>query len=79
LRIAVPIDTPRMGNFIHQHLLVPSEKADYAAVILDNDFRYSAEGIPENELWANIDAVRVVKDDYFRQLLTPDFLETFNV
>jgi uncharacterized protein (TIGR04255 family) len=79
LRFALPIDTPRKGNFIHQHLLVPSDKAEYASVILDNDFRYSAEGIPENELWANIDAVRVVKDDYFRQLLTPEFLETFNV
>lgn len=79
LRFAVRIDTPRIGNFIHQHLLVPSDRPEHAAVILDNDFRYPAEGLPEDELWASIDAVREVKDDYFREILTPEFLETFNV
>jgi uncharacterized protein (TIGR04255 family) len=79
MRLRIQIDSPRSGTFVHQHVLVPSERLNFAAVILDNDFRYSAEGLSGEELWASIDAVRDVKDSYFLKLITKELLETFNV
>jgi uncharacterized protein (TIGR04255 family) len=79
MRLGMQIEKPQRGLFIHQHLLVPSDKADHVSVILDNDFRYEVAGLEVNDLWARIDAVREVKDDYFVQLITPTLLESFNV
>jgi uncharacterized protein (TIGR04255 family) len=80
MRLGVPIDSPEPGMFTHQQVLVPSDRPDHAAVILDNDFRYHPpNGINPSDLWSRIDAVRHVKDDYFRDLITPKLLETFNV
>ncbi len=79
MRLGVRIDRPLAGQFTHQHLLVPSDMPDHAAVILDNDFQYPVSEIPTGELWNLIDAVRDVKDEYFLQVTTPRLQETFNV
>jgi uncharacterized protein (TIGR04255 family) len=79
MRIGMQIFEPQEGMFIHHHVLVPSDRPDFVAVILDNDFRYQTQGLAESDLWERIDAVRPVKDDYFRLLITDKLLETFNV
>lgn len=79
MRLGLPINSPEPGMFVHQHILVPSDKPDHVAVILDNDFRYQVDSIPTTDLWPKIDAVRHVKDDYFKNLITEKLMETFNV
>jgi uncharacterized protein (TIGR04255 family) len=77
MRLGLPIKAPQ-GKFTHQQILAPPEKPGYVTVILDNDFRFSAIGLSERELWEQIEGVRQVKDDYFCTIITKSFLETFN-
>jgi uncharacterized protein (TIGR04255 family) len=77
MRVGLPLATPQ-GRFTHQQILLPPEKPGYATVILDNDFRFSAIGLSEGQLWERLEEVRQIKDDYFRRILTETFLETLN-
>lgn len=79
MRLAIEIDSPSRGVFVHQHVLVPSDRENFAAVVLDNDFQYPVEGLTEDQLWTKIDEVRDVKDYFFLQVVTPELQETFNV
>jgi hypothetical protein len=47
-------------------------------MLLDNDFQFSAIGVPLSAVWEKIDEVRTVKDEYFDKFLTPLMKESFN-
>jgi uncharacterized protein (TIGR04255 family) len=67
------------GRVIHQQVLAQQEKPDFATLIFDNDFRFSALGMTDDTLWEQIEEARDIKDDYFCKFLTPKMLETFDV
>jgi len=79
MRLGMEIDVPLRGSFVHQHVLIPSDRKGFAAVILDNDFQYSVDGPTNEDLWRNINSVRDVKDQYFLQLVTERLAEGFDV
>ena len=77
MRLVMPIENPD-GKVTHQHILVGPEKPGFATVILDNDFRFQASGLSDDQLWTQIDAVRRVKDEFFRKLVTDTMRKTFD-
>jgi len=77
MRLVMPIENPD-GKLTHQHILLAPEKPGFATVILDNDFRFPASGLSSEQLWANIESVRYIKDDYFCKFVTPTLRDTFN-
>lgn len=78
MRLAFPISDPQ-GVLVHQQILLPPEKEDFATVLLDNDFRFSAIGLSSAGIWDHFEKVRTIKDDYFVKFVTEKLMETFNV
>lgn len=77
MRLVMPIEAPE-GKLTHQHILLGPEKPGFATVILDNDFRFQAAGLSNEELWVRIDSVRRVKDEYFCRFVTEKLRKTFD-
>jgi len=77
MRIVSPIENPP-GRFIHNQVLLPTEKEGFAAILFDNDFQFPLEGKTEAETWEMLEAVREIKDRYFVDLTTERMRETFN-
>jgi uncharacterized protein (TIGR04255 family) len=79
MRLEIQIETPQQGKLIHQQILLPQERENYATLLLDNDFRFSAMGLTPEKVWERLESVRQLKDDYFCKFVTPRLMETFNV
>jgi uncharacterized protein (TIGR04255 family) len=77
MRLGMEIIEPK-GVLIHQQTLLPPEKEGFATILLDNDFQFGAAEVSNDGLWAMIESVRDLKDDYFVKFLTPAMLETFD-
>jgi uncharacterized protein (TIGR04255 family) len=77
MRVALPISDPQ-GRVVHQQTFLPPEKEGFTAVLLDNDFHFSALNLSYDSLWPEIDRVRDIKDDFFRKCVTDQMMETFN-
>jgi len=77
MRLAMQIDNPP-GRLTHQQTFLPPEKEGFLTMLLDNDFQFSALGIPLSSIWGKIDEVRTIKDDYFEKFLTDKMREAFN-
>jgi uncharacterized protein (TIGR04255 family) len=77
MRLALRIAEPE-GRLIHQQTFLPPERENYTALVLDNDFQFSALALTYESLWEEIEKVRDVKDDFFRKCVTPKMMESFN-
>jgi uncharacterized protein (TIGR04255 family) len=78
MRLELAVSAPA-GQLVHQQILLPPEEPEFSPLILDNDFRFPALGLTANEIWEQLDQVRLVKDHYFDVFTTPKMKETFNV
>ena len=78
MRLTLPINEPQ-GQLIHQQILIPPDKPNFSALLLDNDFRFSALTLTVEEVWDQLEKVRTVKDYYFDVFTTDKMQETFNV
>ena len=52
------------------HAQVPGTDADSFGFIIDNEFKYAIEDLTD-PIWDFIDRVRDIKNQTFRQILTP--------
>jgi uncharacterized protein (TIGR04255 family) len=77
MRLAMPIENPS-GRLNHQQAILPLEREGFLTMLLDNDFQFSAIGVPLSVIWDKIDEARNVKDEYFGKFLTPLMKESFN-
>lgn len=77
MRTVSPIEDPA-GRFIHNQVLLPTEKEGFATLLFDNDFQFPIEGKTESESWEMLEIVRDIKDRYFVGLTTQKMRDTFN-
>lgn len=61
---------PGVLNMVQSLLKTP--EPDEASILMDNNFAYSALGLPDDALWRRIDDVQDVKDRVFVASLTPE-------
>jgi uncharacterized protein (TIGR04255 family) len=77
MRIVMPIASPQ-GRLSHQQAILPPEKEGFFTMLFDNDFQFSAIGVPLSALWKRINETREIKNDYFDKFLTDLMKGTFN-
>lgn len=77
MRLQMPVKSPSPGLFTQQIFTAPPPEAGKVSVILDHEFTYSALGLTETALWAQIQQSREIKNDFFRASVTEKALEAF--
>jgi len=70
LRLELPLEEGGGVLTMHETML-PSEPGT-ASILLDNDFRYPAMGITEDQLWDRIDLARHQKNNVFLACITEE-------
>jgi uncharacterized protein (TIGR04255 family) len=76
LRLEIPLEK-ESGRLIVQEIIMPPERDGYATIALDNDFRCSALGLQDKEVWAGLDQLRSLKNRYFLHFITDKLLEMY--
>lgn len=76
LRVAFKIEHPQ-GFLTVQEVQLPPEDANKVTVALDNQFDFAGVGLTDALIWEQFEVARELKNRYFVEFLSPDFLETF--
>ena len=77
MRLQIPVTLPSQGLFTQQIFTAPPLETGTVSMILDHEFTYSALGLTESALWAQIQKSREIKNDFFRASVTERALEIF--
>lgn len=75
LRLLFPL-TEQAGEVIVQQFRLPDEKPEFATIALDIEIRVPCTGYTNDQIWAGVESLRHLKNKYFFDALTEDFLRT---
>jgi uncharacterized protein (TIGR04255 family) len=73
LQFAIP---EHLGIATVQQLRLPNEKPNFATMLFDNEFRIPCLGLEDSEIWKNIEKIRDLKNEFFFEALTEEFIKT---
>lgn len=78
LQVTLPTHLPKWNATVTSTIMTPAPLPDRTSILLDIDVS-RVEGIPtkDEELWALIDAARIIKNDLFERSITPATRELF--
>jgi uncharacterized protein (TIGR04255 family) len=73
LQFAIP---EHKGIATVQQIGLPNERPNFATMLFDNEFRIPCLGVEDSEIWGNIEKIRDLKNEFFFEALTEEFIKT---